>query len=206
MLKLAHMQIPYLPKDYRLRMTHTEREHVERLARTLRGKKILHISAADTEGRAADCIRDLISFEHQRGLQSFWRVLTVGAPFFSIAKKLYHELHKLTEDEWRLYLEQSKDIAYAIAGIPTDVLVTHDLELMVAGCLADTHAKKIYSMHAPFSPNSRTYGPRLLSYQERYHVSFIDSASYEPVKCVEDAWLISQNMLGYLELYAHVLK
>ena len=210
-LRLAHIQAPYAYKDCRSCMTHAEMEHVDVLARILHGKRIIHINATDTDGGAAHMLQSLVPFEKRLGLKSVWRVLAVGAPFLFVTRKIQQELQglrvRLSDNEWKLYLEQSKDIGNVLAGIPADIVVIHDVDFLAAGHFADMSAKRVLFMHTPVSFVNSKSGLRLLPYQATYQRFFINSISAAPADSDEEkAFLLSQKALGFLELYVELLE
>lgn len=215
MLRSANIRSAYSYNDYRRFLTHGEAERLEELARRLFGKRIIHMSATDTGGRVAEILESLVPFEQSLQVESMWRVLTVKHPFFSVTKKIYHELQGsravlsadgISEGEWQFYFEQSKDIAHAIAGVRADILLIHDVELLAAARVADTSAKKVFFMHAnEFSGNNVSM--RLLPYQEGYYVSFLGGDSLRTdAGDDKDLSFLAWKALDYLELYAETLE
>ncbi|OGZ43885.1 MAG: hypothetical protein A3J55_00435 [Candidatus Ryanbacteria bacterium RIFCSPHIGHO2_02_FULL_45_17b] len=215
MLRPANIRSIYSFNDYRRFLTHREAERLEELARQLLGKRIIHISATDTGGRVAEILESLVPFEQSLPVESMWRVLTVRHPFFSVTKKIHHALQGsratvgadgISEGEWQFYFEQSKDIAYAIAGVHADILLIHDVELLAAGRIADTSAKKVFFMHAD-EPFGNKVSMRLLPCQEGYYLSFLGGDSlWTDAEDDRHLSFLAWKALDYLELYAEALR
>ena len=187
MLRSAHIRFTYSYNEYSRFLTHREAERLEELARQLFGKRIMHINATDTGGGIAEILQSLVPFEQSLQIKSMWRVLTVKRPFFSITKKIHHALQgsrtilgtdSISEGEWQFYLEHSKDIAHAIAGLHADILIIHDPQPLVAGYLAEISAKKVLRIHIDMSSPDKEILSRFVPYFKKYERLVFSLPSY----------------------------
>ncbi len=67
-------------------------EAIEELAAPLRGARILHVNATVRGGGVAEVVPRLVGLKRGLGLEAEWWVLTGGAAFFELTKKLHNGL------------------------------------------------------------------------------------------------------------------
>ncbi len=199
MLRHANIHSSHSYKDYEHFLTFSETEHITELGRRLKGKRILHINATDTGGGVTEVLSALVSFEQSLNISSSWRVLTVKKPFFWVTKKLHNALQgsrgeldtqEITDGEWQFYLEQSKDIAYALSVLRADLLVIHDPQPLMAGCLAETNAKKAARIHIDLSnPDARALS-LVLACMKKFDRLIFSLPTYVPADMPEERIVI----------------
>ncbi|MDP2676632.1 MAG: glycosyltransferase [bacterium] len=108
-----------------------KRNDILRLAKKLRGKRIIHLNAAPKGGGVAEILKSLIPLERDLGLTSEWYTIRAPRAFFVITKKIHNALQsaplRITAEEKRLYLKINKNIAYDLKKIKkADIYVIHD--------------------------------------------------------------------------------
>lgn len=120
---------------------------LRRLARPLKGKRILHVNATAVNGGGgvAELLRSQVPFERALGLKSRWYVMRAPSRFFAITKQLHNFLQGksggLDEASRNFYLEVNRDIGRALLRIAKsfrpDLVVLHDPQpLAGAGIIA----------------------------------------------------------------------
>ena len=104
-------------------------ERLRRLARPLRGARVLHVSATAFGGGVAEVLYSLVPLMQDAGLNTEWRVIYGTDRFFSVTKGLHNALQggpmRLTKETKHLYLEINHLNAQAFKG-EYDFVIVHD--------------------------------------------------------------------------------
>jgi trehalose synthase len=189
MLRVANLLSTRSYKDYEHFYTCLELEEIKSLAERLSGKRIVHVNATDNGGGVAEILHSLVPFEQSLNVLSSWRVLTANKSFFSVTKKIHNALQGsqvvlgrtgITDDEWQLYLEQSKDIAYALASVRADLLLIHDPQPLMAGYLTENNAHKLARIHIDLSSPNEKILSLLMPCLKKYERIIFSLHSYVP--------------------------
>ncbi|MBP8975537.1 MAG: glycosyltransferase [Bacteroidetes bacterium] len=102
---------------------------IYRYARTLYGKRILHINSTYYGGGVAEILDSLVPLLNNIGLDTDWRLLRGTPEFFTITKKFHNaiqgeEIH-MTDIKASLYVENNQDFSI-YCNIDADVVFIHD--------------------------------------------------------------------------------
>jgi trehalose synthase len=116
-------------EDYREIVGDSAIAEIYKLARPLRGKKILHINSTYYGGGVAEILYSLITLLNDIGLEADWRILRGTPEFFSITKKFHNALQgesiHMTDIKETLYIENNRDFA-SYCKIDADCVIIHD--------------------------------------------------------------------------------
>lgn len=98
-------------------------------ARSLYGKKVLHINSTYTGGGVSEILNSLVPLMNDAGVDTDWRIIRGTPDFFQITKKFHNGVQgehiNLSRLKKELYLQANEDFAsYAI--IDHDWVVVHD--------------------------------------------------------------------------------
>ena len=98
-------------------------------ARSLYGKKVLHINSTYTGGGVSEILNSLVPLMNDAGVDTDWRIIRGTPDFFQITKKFHNGIQgehiNLSSLKKELYLQANEDFAsYAI--IDHDWVVVHD--------------------------------------------------------------------------------
>jgi trehalose synthase len=102
---------------------------LETLARTLRGRTLLHVSSTRTGGGVAELLARLAPWTEALGIPTHWAVMRGSPAFFEITKAMHNALQgaqvEILRADFDLYLET---VAAASREIPldADVIIVHD--------------------------------------------------------------------------------
>ncbi|MBI2939204.1 MAG: glycosyltransferase [Chloroflexi bacterium] len=103
---------------------------VERLARPLRGLRVVHLNATPTGGGVAEILRSLVPLMRGIGLRADWLVLSRDLAFFAVTKRLHNLLQgkpgELSSGEQEVFLRHNELMAAELARVVADVWVIHD--------------------------------------------------------------------------------
>lgn len=125
---------------------------VQDLAKSLRGKRILHINATALGGGVAEILQSEIPLLNNLGLKADWKVLDAPKEFFNITKTMHNGLQgradSLSSLEWDIYLEYNRQLAKTLENIAYDFVFIHDPQPAAArSFISNTAAKWIWRCH-----------------------------------------------------------
>ncbi|MBU6142284.1 glycosyltransferase [Patescibacteria group bacterium] len=156
-------------------MPSAQRDALRKIARTLRGKRVVHINATAVGGGVAEILQSLIPYLRAFGVQSDWYVIDpkAGNEFFAVTNKIHNALQggriKISGREWKRYADVNRAIAKDLEKIDCDVLVIHDPQPLLAGTLAHRDKHKIFFSHIDTSSAYRPVWEKLAPAITAYH-------------------------------------
>jgi trehalose synthase len=116
-------------EDYRALVGDDLVAEARELGRELRGLRVMELSSTATGGGVAELLSSLVPLQHDVGLDVEWHVITAGARFFEITKRLHNGLQgmpvDIDDDDREIYLRANEVNARALGG-EWDVVVVHD--------------------------------------------------------------------------------
>ncbi|MEA2088948.1 MAG: glycosyltransferase [Patescibacteria group bacterium] len=145
--------------NYKKIVSAEEIKRIKKLAKLLKGKKIIHINATPDGGGVAEILESQPSLERSLGIDSNWYFIKEDRFFFSITKKIHNGLQglkiSLTEKEKKYYLNVNKKIAEQLNRLKPDLVIIHDPQPLAISAFYDG-APMILRIHLDLStPNQQ---------------------------------------------------
>ncbi len=162
------------PQIFRL-IPAAQRTALRSAAKTMRGKRVVHINGTAVGGGVAEILQSLIPYLRALGVQSDWYVIDpkVGAEFFAVTNKIHNAMQggrvKITAREWKRYTDVNRAIAKELEKIDCDILVIHDPQPLLAGTLTHRDKHKIFFCHIDTSAAYRPVWKKLAPAITAYH-------------------------------------
>ncbi len=138
---------------------------LRKIAKPLRGRRILHVNATADGGGVAELLQGQVSFENALGLASRWFVINAPSRFFAATKQMHNLLQgksgRLDEGSKRFYLEMNRAFGRSLMRIVSSfrphAVVIHDPQPLAAiGALAGK-VPVISRLHGDLlTPNTET--------------------------------------------------
>jgi trehalose synthase len=134
------------------------RDHIDVLARPLRGLRLAHLNATAAGGGVAEILRSLVPLTRGLGIDAGWYVLPPDDAFFAVTKQIHNWLQgqpgRPTPAERRTYLGYLERVAAAMGGLRPDLWVVHDPQPLPLRSLAPLAGPAIWRCHIDCSaPN-----------------------------------------------------
>jgi trehalose synthase len=105
-------------------------EEIQTLAKSLKGKRVLHLNATSSGGGVAELLKSLLPLMQNTGLETRWFTLTPNEEFFTITKKIHNFLQgrkgDLTQKEKEYFLRYGQKLSTQLDIKQFDLLVVHD--------------------------------------------------------------------------------
>lgn len=174
MLKRVRLKRRILSRDWFKYLNNRQKTEIRKLARDLKGRKIVHINSTDRGGGVAELLKSLIPYFCSLGIKADWYIIgpEAGRKFYNFTNKLHNTLQgkttRLTGGEWRFYEKVSRKILRDLKGIKADIYVINDPQPLLAGCLLEASKLKIYYSHIDTSSAYRPVWARILPLISRY--------------------------------------
>lgn len=178
MLKKVHIRKTIREADILKYASAKERKQLDALAKKLKGKKVVHVNATETGGGVAELLSSFIPYLRAFGVRVEWYVIdpATARRFFAFTNKLHNAFQgdhgkftEFTEKDWKMYHRFSGKIAKELKKINHDVLVIHDPQVLVAGCLATENGDpKIFFNHIDTSSAHEHLWKRVLPHIKEY--------------------------------------
>jgi trehalose synthase len=117
-------------KDYQKFININLQHQLKKLAKKLKGLKVVHVSATSLGGGVAEILTSLVPLMRSLDIKCQWYTLPPSKKFFEITKKIHNSLQgekiTLTNKEKSFYLSENEKIASLIKNIKSDIWVIHD--------------------------------------------------------------------------------
>jgi len=160
--------------DYKSIITPELYEQVLEVAKELKGKRILEISATAKGGGVAEILRSQVALEQDLGIEAHWWVLRGNHDFFETTKMIHNALQGdrsgPTETQWLDYEDLNRQLAAEVKPGDWDYIMVHDpqplaLRQFVPG--ADK-ARWAWRCHIDSSFPNKSVGERIAGYLDNY--------------------------------------
>ncbi|MFH1584684.1 MAG: glycosyltransferase [Patescibacteria group bacterium] len=150
-------------------------KEIEELAKSLRGKRVLHINATPQGGGVAEILKSLIPYLRAFGVEAEWYAFDPAqAPsgFFGFTNRLHNALQgeptEFYQEEWATYERVGQQVAAELDEIPHDVLVVHDPQPLPAARFLSYKLPRILFIHIDtVNPQKGAWG-QVLPFVEEY--------------------------------------
>ena len=104
-------------------------EEIRSLARSLKGKRVLHFNATPYGGGVAELLKTLVPLMNDIGIAAEWRVMSAGDELFSVTKQMHNSLQgknvPWTKRMWDTWLSYNLTNALEMDD-GYDIVVVHD--------------------------------------------------------------------------------
>lgn len=159
-------------------------DEIHRLASSLQGLRVLHLSATAFGGGVSEILYTLVPLMRDVGIDTHWRVITGREDFFNATKLLHNSLqgdsHTLSDAQWDLFDEINALNAAALED-HWDVIVVHDPQPVGFMRGADGHGDNwVWRCHIDLSEPNPAPIERLLPMIEEYDASIWHMEHYVP--------------------------
>ncbi len=157
-------------------------EEIERLARPLKGARVLHVSSTAYGGGVAEMLHTLIPLMRSAGLEAEWRVISGTDDFFMTTKSMHNALQgmdlELTNAMRAAYLHSNVDNAVYFEG-DWDYVIVHDPQPAPLRTLRRADPGKwIWRCHIDLTAANQTYWSFLRPYVEAYDAAIFTMSQY----------------------------
>jgi trehalose synthase len=155
-------------------------------AESLRGKRVLHVSATAFGGGVSEILYTLVPLMIDVGLQCEWHVIYGREEFFNATKVMHNALQgsaqDLTEEQWATWLEYNEINARELSE-GWDVCIIHDPQPAALASLVPDKARRwVWRCHIDLStPNGATL-ERLVPYLDPYPAAVFHMPQYVPAQ------------------------
>ncbi|MBN2102489.1 glycosyltransferase [bacterium] len=150
-------------------------------AKSLYGKRILHINSTFIGGGVAEILNNLIPLMNNLGLDVDWRVLHATPDLYHLTKKMHNGLQgesiSFTDHEKRLYIQASENFS-VYAKIDHDLVIVHDPQPLP---LIDFYKKRqpwVWRCHIDLSDPDMALWDFLKGMIIRYDLAIVSKRDY----------------------------
>jgi trehalose synthase len=136
-------------------------EEIRQLSESLKGKRVLHVSATAFGGGVSEILYTLVPLMRDVGLDAHWHVIFGKEEFYNATKLLHNSLQgaeeTLSDEQWELFDEINAMNAEGLQG-EWDVVIVHDPQPAAMKRNAGERARRwIWRCHIDLStPNPST--------------------------------------------------
>jgi len=147
---------------------------INELAGKLQGKKIVHINATSKlgGGGVAEILHSLIPMMINLGIDASWYTITPPPEFFGVTNKIHNAIQGseigLTEEDKKLYIKHSKEMAQEIERLKADLFIIHDPQPLLAATFSNRIKPAISRIHIDLSQPNREVWNFLFPYFKPY--------------------------------------
>jgi trehalose synthase len=175
--------------DYRSIIRRELYDEIVVLGESLRGRRVLHVSATSFGGGVAEILYTLVPLMRDVGLEAEWDIMFGSEPFFNVTKSFHNALqgaeYELTVEDRAIYEEYNRISAEALqkAGEDWDVILVHDpqpalLKYFSGGLSPETNW--IWRCHPDLSTPNREVLDYLVPHIADYDAQIYTMKEYTP--------------------------
>ena len=171
--------------DYRTLVTRGLMEEIHRLAESLAGARVVHISATAFGGGVAEINYTLVPLMADAGLAVEWRIMHGAEEFYNVTKAMHNALQgdprSLTSDEKAIFARYNAENAAQFPETDYDFVIVHDPQpAAMIDAFPNRSAKWIWRGHIDFSTPNQDVFDVLLPSLRRYDASIFHMPDYAP--------------------------
>ena len=159
-------------------------EEVNELAESLKGLKVLHLSATAFGGGVSEILYTLVPLMRDVGIEADWQIIIGREEFFNATKLMHNALQgnplDLSPSEWKVYEEYNEiNAGYMTEG--WDVVIVHDPQpLLVRQHVPDKSRHWIWRCHIDLSTPHPPTIERLTPFMHDYDGAVFHLQEYVP--------------------------
>jgi trehalose synthase len=171
--------------DYATLVSRGLMDEITRLASSLQGKRVVHVSATAFGGGVAEINYTLVPLMADAGLEVEWRVMRGADEFYNVTKAIHNSLQGdprgLTAAEREIYARYNAENAAELDADDYDYVVIHDPQpAAMIDAFPQRQAKWIWRGHIDFSTPNEDVFAVLLPALRRYDASIFHMREYAP--------------------------
>ena len=152
-----------------------------RLAKRLKGKKVVHVNSTQIGGGVAEILKSLVPLMNELGIDTRWVVINGEESFFEVTKAVHNALQgnkvNLTEEMFETYLETNKKNAQDL-NLEGDVVIIHDPQPVSLINYRKNKTKWVWRCHIDISKPERGVWKFLRDYVIRYDASIFSLSKF----------------------------
>jgi trehalose synthase len=159
-------------------------DEIRRLAESLQGKRVLHLSATAFGGGVAEINYTLVPLMADAGIDVEWRIIRGGDEFFSVTKTIHNALQgnpqALSDEQMEVFRHYSALNAQELEDV-YDYVIVHDPQpLGIIDHFPRSRAKWIWRGHIDFSTPNPQVMDFLAPWLRRYDAAIFHLREYAP--------------------------
>ncbi|KPL04362.1 MAG: glycosyl transferase family 1 [candidate division Zixibacteria bacterium SM1_73] len=152
-----------------------------RLAKRLKGKRVVHVNSTQTGGGVAEILKSLVPLMNEVGIKTRWEIINGDKGFFEVTKAFHNALQgnkiNLSEEMFRTYLETNKKNAQDL-NLEGDVVIIHDPQPASLIDYRKGKAKWIWRCHIDVSKPERKVWKFLREYIVKFDASIFSLSKF----------------------------
>lgn len=145
---------------------------IERLAKKLKGARVLHLNTSPSGGGVAEILRSLVPLLKGLGIDAEWFVSRKNSGFFRVTKEIHNFLQgkkgDLTEEQRQLYLKTNQEVAEYFNDKKADVWIVHDPQFAAISSFHKNLHPAIWRCHIDMSKPNLFVWRFLLPHIQKY--------------------------------------
>jgi trehalose synthase len=170
--------------SYRQSAGHAAVDVLRELALSLRGLRVLHLSATPYGGGVAELLRSQVPLLRDLGLAVDWKLIAGSDAFFAVTKAIHNGLQgaddPITDAQWDTFRSVSAQSAQQLDHA-YDVIVVHDPQPVAIAQLAGRgRSLWVWRCHIDTSEPNPTVWQRLAPYLEDYDAAVFTHGGFVP--------------------------
>jgi trehalose synthase len=159
-------------------------EELRKLARPLRGKRVLHLNATPYGGGVTELLRSLVPLLRGLGIEAEWSVISADTPFFQVTKSFHNPLQGaasvLSAADRETYLTTNAQNARALES-GYDFVFVHDPQPAALHHFVPALSKHwIWRCHIDTSTPNQEAWQFLRPYVQEYDAAVFTTAEFVP--------------------------
>ncbi len=152
-----------------------------RLAKRLKGKRIVHVNSTQTGGGVAEILKSLVPLMNELGIDTQWVIINGEDSFFEVTKAFHNALQgykvNLTKEMFEIYLETNRRNAKDLA-LEGDVVIIHDPQPVSLIEYRRNKGKWLWRCHIDISKPERKVWKFLRDYVTKYDASIFSVSKF----------------------------
>lgn len=145
---------------------------IRKIARKLKGLRIVHLNATPQGGGVAEILQSLVPLMRDIGLKADWYVIPPDEDFFKITKEIHNTLQgkelPFDNKSKKIYLDYNKKLAQLTKDIKADIWVIHDPQPLPILHFNPKLGKTIWRCHIDTSTPNQNVWKFILPFVEAY--------------------------------------
>jgi trehalose synthase len=159
-------------------------EEINEMAESLKGLKVLHVSATAFGGGVSEILYALVPLMRDVGIEAEWQVMLGREEFYNVTKRLHNALqgdpHGLEDDEWKIFERYNAMNATEIES-GWDVIILHDPQPAAIRSHVPEKARQwVWRCHIDLSEPNPDAVERLVPFLGDYDESVFHLDEYVP--------------------------
>jgi trehalose synthase len=159
-------------------------EEINELSESLKGLKVLHVSATAFGGGVSEILYALVPLMRDVGIEAEWQVMLGREEFYNVTKRLHNALQGspqgLEDEEWKIFERYNAMNATEI-GSGWDVIIIHDPQpVAIRRHVPDKARQWVWRCHIDLSEPNPDAVERMVPFVKEYQESVFHLDQYVP--------------------------